>query len=86
MQNFAPSITKDLKQVEKQSQDLHGTRVLTETRYIGELKKLGIKQEERQPVECWSRVMGYHRPVTGFNVGKKQEFADRVNFKEPKGE
>jgi hypothetical protein len=30
--------------------------------------------------------MGYHRPVSQFNVGKKQEFADRVNFKEPKGD
>jgi hypothetical protein len=29
--------------------------------------------------------MGYHAPVALFNVGKKQEFADRVNFKEPKG-
>ena len=38
----------------------------------------------RQKCEVWSRVMGYHRPVSGYNIGKKQEFADRVNFKEPK--
>jgi hypothetical protein len=30
--------------------------------------------------------MGYHRPVSYFNIGKKQEFADRKYFKEPKGE
>ena len=27
-------------------------------------------------------VMGYHRPTSGFNVGKKQEFADRKYFSE----
>jgi hypothetical protein len=25
--------------------------------------------------------MGYHRPVTGWNIGKKQEFKDRKYFK-----
>jgi len=43
-----------------------------------------LKDEERQRCEIWSRVMGYHRPVSGYNVGKKGEFAERVNFKEPK--
>lgn len=43
-----------------------------------------LKDEERQKCEVWSRVMGYHRPIAGYNVGKKQEFQDRVNFKEPK--
>lgn len=28
--------------------------------------------------------MGYHRPISGWNIGKKQEFADRKVFKEPK--
>jgi len=27
------------------------------------------------------RVMGYHRPVSEFNIGKKSEFAARKNFK-----
>lgn len=27
--------------------------------------------------------MGYHRPVSNWNIGKKQEFADRKVFKEP---
>jgi anaerobic ribonucleoside-triphosphate reductase len=43
-----------------------------------------LKDEERQRTEIWSRCMGYHRPVSHYNVGKKQEFADRVNFVEPK--
>lgn len=42
-----------------------------------------LKEEERQKCEIWSRVMGYHRPVAGWNIGKKQEFHDRKYFKLP---
>ena len=31
----------------------------------------GIPQEKRQKCEVWTRVMGYHRPVESFNIGKK---------------
>jgi anaerobic ribonucleoside-triphosphate reductase len=31
--------------------------------------------------EVWSRVMGYHRPVSQWNIGKRQEFADRKEYK-----
>ncbi len=37
-----------------------------------------------QIVECWSRVMGYYRPMSEYNVGKRQEHADRKLFTEPK--
>ncbi|MBN2495936.1 MAG: ribonucleoside triphosphate reductase [Deltaproteobacteria bacterium] len=30
--------------------------------------------------EVWTRVMGYHRPVSEFNIGKKSEYADRKSF------
>ena len=30
-----------------------------------------LTEEERQPCEVWTRVMGYHRPVSSFNIGKK---------------
>mgnify|MGYP007071687780 CR=1 FL=1 len=43
-----------------------------------------LKNEERQKCEVWSRVMGYHRPVAGFNIGKKGEFSERKYFKEAK--
>ena len=33
-----------------------------------------------QPVECWSRVTGYFRPVKSWNLGKKEEFKDRKTF------
>lgn len=39
-------------------------------------------EQERQAVECWTRVMGYFRPVSQFNKGKKSEFQERVWFKE----
>lgn len=41
-----------------------------------------LRDEERQPCEVWTRVMGYHRPVSSFNIGKKSEFAERVCFEE----
>ncbi len=41
-----------------------------------------LKDEERQPCEIWTRVMGYHRPVSEFNIGKKAEFRERVAFRE----
>ena len=31
----------------------------------------------------WTRVMGYHRPVASFNLGKIGEHAERLHFKEP---
>lgn len=41
-----------------------------------------LSDAERQPCEVWTRVMGYHRPVASFNVGKQGEFAERVHFQE----
>ncbi|PFG35194.1 ribonucleoside triphosphate reductase [Sanguibacter antarcticus] len=32
--------------------------------------------------EVWTRVMGYHRPVSSFNIGKKGEHAERLMFEE----
>lgn len=33
--------------------------------------------------EVWSRVVGYLRPVQNFNIGKKEEFKERVKFVVP---
>ncbi|WP_245631372.1 ribonucleoside triphosphate reductase [Corynebacterium humireducens] len=33
-----------------------------------------------EPTELWTRVMGYFRPVSSFNTGKKGEFRERVYF------
>ena len=39
-----------------------------------------LTDEERQPCEVWTRVMGYHRPVSSFNIGKKGEHGERKQF------
>lgn len=44
-----------------------------------------LADDERQPCEIWTRVMGYHRPVSSFNRGKKSEFAERRPFTERMG-
>ena len=41
-----------------------------------------LNEEERQRCEVWTRVMGYHRPVASFNVGKKGEHLERRFFRE----
>jgi hypothetical protein len=41
-----------------------------------------LRDEERSKCEVWTRVMGYHRPVDDFNIGKKGEHAERVCFEE----
>ena len=42
-----------------------------------------IDDTERQTCEVWTRVMGYHRPVSSFNLGKKGEHYERRFFEEP---
>lgn len=41
-----------------------------------------LRDDERQPCEVWTRVMGYHRPVSSFNVGKQGEHQERQFFAE----
>ena len=45
-----------------------------------------LRDEERQPCEVWTRVMGYHRPVSSFNRGKKGEFHERTYFREARAD
>jgi len=47
-----------------------------------EPKTVILTDEERQPCEIWTRVMGYHRPASSFNTGKKGEFHERQYFTE----
>jgi len=42
-----------------------------------------LDDAERTPCEVWTRVMGYHRPVSAFNAGKQAEHAERACFREP---
>ncbi|MGD9971232.1 MAG: anaerobic ribonucleoside-triphosphate reductase [Sulfuricurvum sp.] len=43
-----------------------------------------LKQHEAERTRCivYTRVMGYHRPVESFNIGKKQEHKERRYFDE----
>ena len=43
-----------------------------------------LTDEERQPCEVWTRVMGYFRPVASFNRGKQGEYNERTCFVESK--
>ena len=45
---------------------------------------IALTDVERQPCEVWTRVMGYHRPVSEFNKGKKSEYYSRKCFVEEK--
>jgi hypothetical protein len=47
-----------------------------------QLQAIELSDDERQPCEIWTRVMGYHRPASSFNIGKKGEFYERRYFTE----
>lgn len=42
-----------------------------------------LEKHNSQRTKCivYTRVMGYHRPVENFNVGKKAEHQQRKYFK-----
>lgn len=43
-----------------------------------------LEKNKGKRTKCivYTRVMGYHRPVESFNIGKKGEHAERQFFKE----
>ncbi len=41
-----------------------------------------LNDSERTRCEVWTRVMGYHRPLTSFNPGKQSEHEERQFFSE----
>lgn len=43
-------------------------------------KDVRIDNAERTRCEVWTRVMGYHRPISSFNIGKQGEVAERKYF------
>ncbi len=63
-------------------EDLRGAAMnaTTDAKYIE--AELTLTDAERQPCEVWTRVMGYHRPVASFNIGKKGEHCERQFFRE----
>ena len=55
---------------------------MTNTQFIE--TTITLDDAERQLCEVWTRVMGYHRPVSSFNIGKKGEHQERCFFVEGK--
>ena len=43
---------------------------------------LDLIQSKRQKCIVYTRVMGYHRPVESFNIGKTGEHKQRKQFTE----
>jgi hypothetical protein len=43
-----------------------------------------LKELETKRTRClvYTRVMGYHRPIESFNIGKKGEHKQRLQFQE----
>lgn len=48
------------------------------------IEDVKLDNSERQRCEIYTRVMGYIRPSTEFNVGKMGEFKSRLCFSEDK--
>ncbi|AMO75931.1 MULTISPECIES: anaerobic ribonucleoside-triphosphate reductase [Pseudomonas] len=46
------------------------------------MKANQLPESQRQRCEVWTRVMGYHRPVSAFNAGKQSEHRERCHFRE----
>jgi len=40
-----------------------------------------MKKIKRQPCEVYSRIVGYIRPISQWNIGKQNEFKDRKVFR-----
>jgi hypothetical protein len=53
-----------------------------EVEELVQVEPIVLRDEERQVCEVWTRVMGYHRPVASFNIGKKGEHYERRFFRE----
>ncbi len=41
---------------------------------------LKLLESQRSKCIVYTRVMGYHRPVESFNIGKKGEHQERKSF------
>ena len=41
---------------------------------------MGKDEKVKVPCECYTRVVGYMRPVAQWNPGKQEEFYDRKTY------
>lgn len=52
------------------------------TKNLSDLEILELHQDKRSKCLVFTRVMGYHRPIESFNIGKKGEHIERKHFVE----
>ena len=67
---------EDIARIMTTTAEVLGTRILK----MNDDEILQNLQEKRTRCIVYTRVMGYHRPVEGFNLGKKGEHKERVKF------
>lgn len=54
----------------------------TETKTLSSENLLKVLETQRTKCLVYTRVMGYHRPIESFNIGKKGEHRQRISFNE----
>lgn len=54
----------------------------TTTKSETNVELLKIVESQRTKCLVYTRVMGYHRPIESFNIGKKGEHRQRLQFDE----
>lgn len=52
------------------------------TKNLSDAEILELHQDKRSKCLVFTRVMGYHRPIESFNIGKKGEHIERKHFVE----
>jgi len=68
---ICPKCSNEMEEMKKEGDVRHAYHVCHHCEYV-------IKSTA---CEVYSRVCGYLRPVSGWNLGKKQEFTQRKNYK-----
>lgn len=53
---------------------------MTTATIANDQQDIALLMSKRSKCEIWTRVMGYHRPVSQYNVGKKSEYYSRLYF------
>jgi anaerobic ribonucleoside-triphosphate reductase len=68
------------KKMEAEKDGKMGEECVIKQAFADTLKKETGNLKKRTRCEVYSRVVGYLRPVSQWNLGKQQEFKDRKNF------
>lgn len=55
---------------------------MTNTEIQNRINELETELDNVKGTKCevWTRVVGFFRPVSAFNPGKRQEYSERINY------